>query len=66
MQRLTGIKQPTLILQGDHDLMIPTKGSHTLAGLIPDARIRIFPDAGHASLFQYSDEAAAEISAFLT
>ena len=38
LQRLTGIKSPTLVIQGDGDLMIPTKLSHLMAGLIPDAR----------------------------
>jgi pimeloyl-ACP methyl ester carboxylesterase len=65
LERLRGISQPTLILQGDDDLMIPTPGSHLLAGLIPDARIHIFPDAAHASIFQYPDEAAALVVDFL-
>src|SRR3954464_14623829 len=30
LQRLTGIAGPTLILQGDDDLMIPTKASHLM------------------------------------
>jgi pimeloyl-ACP methyl ester carboxylesterase len=51
--------------QGDDDLMIPTKGSHTMAGLIPDARLRIYPDAAHASLFQYPAEAARDVNEFL-
>ena len=65
LQRLTGIRNPTLILQGDNDLMIPTKLSHLMAGLIPDARIRIYPDAAHGFLFQYPTEVATEINAFL-
>ncbi|MEV4351191.1 alpha/beta hydrolase [Actinoplanes sp. NPDC049596] len=65
LQRLTGIAAPTLILQGDDDLMIPTKGSHTMAGLIPDARLRIYPDAAHASLFQYPADAAKDVNEFL-
>ncbi len=65
LQRLTGIRQRTLILQGDNDLMIPTKGSHLMAGLIPDATLHIFPDAAHASLFQYPREAADVVNAFL-
>jgi pimeloyl-ACP methyl ester carboxylesterase len=65
LQRLTGIESPTLIIQGDDDLMIPTKLSHLMAGLIPDARIRIYPDAAHGFLFQYPDEVAAEVNAFL-
>ena len=65
LQRLTGIKAPTLIIQGDNDLMIPTRLSHLMAGLIPDAALRIYPDAAHASLFQYPEEAAADVNAFL-
>jgi pimeloyl-ACP methyl ester carboxylesterase len=65
LQRLTGIQSPTLIIQGDGDLMIPTKLSHLMAGLIPDAQIRIYPDAAHGFLFQYPTEVAAEINAFL-
>jgi pimeloyl-ACP methyl ester carboxylesterase len=65
LQRLTGIQSPTLVLQGDNDLMIPTKGSYTLAGLIPDAQIRIYPDAAHASLFQYPAEVAKDVNDFL-
>lgn len=65
LQRLTGIKSPTLVIQGDDDLMIPTKLSHLMAGLIPDARIRIYADAAHGFLFQYPTEVAAEVNAFL-
>jgi pimeloyl-ACP methyl ester carboxylesterase len=65
LQRLTGIACPTLILQGDDDQMIPTRLSHLMAGLIPDASIRIYPDAAHASIFQYPAEAAEDINRFL-
>jgi pimeloyl-ACP methyl ester carboxylesterase len=65
LQRLTGIACPTLILQGDDDLMIPTKASHLMAGLIPDAELRIYPDAAHASIFQYPTEAAQDVNGFL-
>lgn len=66
LQRLTGIASPTLVLQGDNDLMIPTKLSNLLAGLIPNARIRIYPDAAHGFLFQYPKEVAAEVNDFLS
>jgi pimeloyl-ACP methyl ester carboxylesterase len=65
LQRLTGINRPTLIIQGDNDLMIPTKLSHLMAGLIPEAQIRIYPDAAHGFLFQYPIEVAAEVNTFL-
>src|SRR4051794_39632400 len=65
LQRLTGIQSPTLVIQGDGDLMIPTKLSHLMAGLIPDAAIRIYPDAAHGFLFQHASEVAADVNAFL-
>jgi len=66
LERLTAITQPTLILQGDNDLMIPTSGSHLMAGLIPNAQLHIFPDAAHASIFQYPDQAAEITTKFIT
>jgi pimeloyl-ACP methyl ester carboxylesterase len=65
LQRLTAIRCPTLIIQGDGDLMIPTKLSHLMAGLIPEAQIRIYPDAAHAFLFQEPEQVASDINAFL-
>ena len=65
VQRLTGIKSPTRIIQGDNDLMIITKLSHLMAGLIPNAQIRIYPDAAHGFLFQYPAEVAADVNTFL-
>jgi pimeloyl-ACP methyl ester carboxylesterase len=65
LQRLSAISCPTLIIQGDDDLMIPTPLSHLMAGLIPDAQIRIYPDAAHGVLFQYPTQVAAEVNAFL-
>ena len=66
LQRLTGIQSPTLVIQGDNDLMIPTMLSHLLAGLIPHGQIRIYPDAAHGFLFQYPSEVAAAVNTFLT
>jgi pimeloyl-ACP methyl ester carboxylesterase len=65
LQRLTGIQSPTLILQGDTDLMIPPKLSHLMAGLIPHAEIRIYEDAGHGFLFQYPGDVARQVNIFL-
>ena len=64
--RLRDISQPTLILQGDADIMIPTAASYILAGLIPNAKVTIYPDASHGSIFQYAAEAASETAVFLS
>jgi pimeloyl-ACP methyl ester carboxylesterase len=65
LQRLTAIAAPTLIIQGDRDRMIPTKLSHLMAGLIPHATIRLYPDAAHAFLFQEPEQVADDVNAFL-
>jgi hypothetical protein len=36
-----------------------------MAGLIPNAAIKIYPDASHGSIFQYAAEAAEDVNAFL-
>ncbi len=65
LQRLTGISSPTLILQGDSDLMLVPKQSHLMAGLIPDSRLVLYPNASHGSIFQYAETAAHDILSFL-
>jgi pimeloyl-ACP methyl ester carboxylesterase len=50
---LREIKQPTFILNGVHDVMIPTINSWHMAQNIPNAQLFIYPDAGHAAQFQY-------------
>jgi pimeloyl-ACP methyl ester carboxylesterase len=55
-QRAAGITVPTLIADGTEDRLDPVVNSRTLAGLIPRARLKLYPGAGHAFLFQ--DQAA--------
>lgn len=66
LARLAQISQPTLILQGDNDIMIPTKASYILAGMIPNATIHIYPNASHGSIFQHADQAAKDTLEFLS
>jgi pimeloyl-ACP methyl ester carboxylesterase len=54
--RAAEITAPTLIADGTTDRLDPLANSHDLAGLIPGARLALYPDAGHAFLFQ--DQAA--------
>jgi pimeloyl-ACP methyl ester carboxylesterase len=63
--RLAGITQPVLVAGGDNDRMVPTRNCHLLAEHLPDARLRLYPDAGHGFLFQYPAEFAGELEAFL-
>lgn len=52
---LNAIKQPTLVLNGIKDIMIPTINSWHLAQNIPNAQLLIYPDAGHGAQFQYPE-----------
>jgi pimeloyl-ACP methyl ester carboxylesterase len=65
LQRVSAIGQPVFIANGDSDPMILPHFSHLLAGLIPHASIKIYPDAGHGFLFQHASEFAADITEFL-
>ena len=63
--RLAGITQPVLVANGDNDHVVPTKNSYLLAERLPNARLMVYPDAGHGFLFQYPDEFAGEVERFL-
>jgi pimeloyl-ACP methyl ester carboxylesterase len=65
LNRLAGITQPVLVANGDNDRMVGTKNSYLLAERLPNARLKIYPDAGHGFLFQYPAEFAGEVERFL-
>jgi pimeloyl-ACP methyl ester carboxylesterase len=65
LERVSAIDKPVFIAAGDSDPMILPRYSHLLAGLIPDARLKIYPDAAHGFLFQHHAEFAADVDAFL-
>ena len=62
---LQQIKQPTLVVNGSHDIMVPTINSYILSQRIPDAQLILYPDSGHGSLFQYAELFVAHASRFL-
>lgn len=62
---LSKIVQPTLIINGNHDRMVPTENSYDLAIRIADSNLKIFDHAGHGSLFQYPREFVEMIKTFL-
>ncbi|WP_189317834.1 alpha/beta fold hydrolase [Streptomyces brasiliensis] len=65
LERLQGITQPVFVANGDSDPMILPRYSHLLAGLLPNAEIKIYPDAAHGFLFQHHEEFAADVTTFL-
>jgi pimeloyl-ACP methyl ester carboxylesterase len=62
---LKGIQQPTLVVNGIHDEMIPISNSYRLSENLPNAVLLAYPDSGHGSLFQYHQSFTRQASAFL-
>jgi pimeloyl-ACP methyl ester carboxylesterase len=65
LQRVAAIDLPVFVANGDSDPMILPRYSYLLAGLLPDARVTIYPDSAHGFLFQHHSRFAADVHAFL-
>jgi pimeloyl-ACP methyl ester carboxylesterase len=52
---LKTIQQPTLVVNGKHDLLVPTINSYILQQHLPNATLIIYPDSGHGAIFQFSE-----------
>jgi pimeloyl-ACP methyl ester carboxylesterase len=66
LERVSAIDKPVFVANGDNDPMILPRYSYLLAGLIPQARLKLYPDAAHGFLFQHHAEFAADVDAFLS
>jgi pimeloyl-ACP methyl ester carboxylesterase len=65
LERVSAIDRPVFVANGDSDPMILPRYSYLLTGLIPEARLKSYPDAAHGFLFQHHAEFAADVDAFL-
>jgi pimeloyl-ACP methyl ester carboxylesterase len=65
LQRLSSIRVPVLVVNGDSDPMILPHYSYLLAGLMPRASLKIYPDSAHGFLFQHHKSFAADVEKFL-
>lgn len=61
--RLGRIAAPALVLHGTADELIPSGNGELIAAKIPGARLRLFPDAGHALIAERADEVNEELLA---
>jgi pimeloyl-ACP methyl ester carboxylesterase len=66
LQRVSAIKVPVFVANGDSVPMILPRYSFLLGGLIPQASVKIYPDAAHGFLFQHHTSFAADVEAFLS
>jgi len=63
---LDALKQPTLVVNGDNDVIIYSINSWILQQHIPNAQLVIYPDANHGSLYQYPQRFVAHVHQFLS
>jgi pimeloyl-ACP methyl ester carboxylesterase len=63
---LKDIRQPTLVVNGVRDEMIPVRNSYWLSENLPNAVLLTYPDSGHGSLFQFHESFTRQVAAFLT
>lgn len=62
---LSVITQPVFIANGDHDLMVASSLSADMARRLPNAKLTIYPDAGHGGVFQHHRTFVPEVLNFL-
>jgi len=62
---LRDIRQPTLIVQGGNDVIVPTVNSYTLQQNLPNAQLIVYPDANHGSFYQYPELFVSQADQFL-
>lgn len=62
---LSKIKQPILVVNGEADRMVPTENSYDLVQRLLNSKLVIYKHAGHGAIFQYHQEFAKEVLAFL-
>jgi pimeloyl-ACP methyl ester carboxylesterase len=62
---LSRIGQPTLVVNGNNDIVIPTINSYRLYQGLPDAELVLYPDANHGAHFQYPARFSRRVIDFL-
>jgi pimeloyl-ACP methyl ester carboxylesterase len=63
---LKAIVPPTLVLNGDRDVIIYSMNSWILQQNLPNAQLILYPDAGHGSQYQYPQRFVQHAALFLS
>jgi pimeloyl-ACP methyl ester carboxylesterase len=64
-RRLATVRAPTLVADGTGDELDPTANGRLLAKTVRGSQLMLYPDAGHAFLFQDAPAFAARVDRFL-
>jgi pimeloyl-ACP methyl ester carboxylesterase len=63
--RLGELTLPVLVANGAHDVMIHAYASYAMSQRLPNAKVILYSDAGHAFLFQHAGDFGHEVLNFL-
>ena len=64
-QALPSTRQPTLVIWGDQDTVLPVAQAARFGNLLPNATVHVLPGCGHALTVDCADQVTPLLSAFL-
>ena len=62
---LHAIRQPTLVVSGSHDTMLPASNAYAMFKELSNAQLILYPDSGHGALFQHHETFVSHVRTFL-
>jgi pimeloyl-ACP methyl ester carboxylesterase len=62
---LRAIKQPTLVVCGSSDTMLPAENAYAMFKAMSNAHLMLYPDSGHGALFQHHEAFVSHVRSFL-
>ena len=66
LSRLAGIRQPTLVIVGDQDLLTPPWAAREVAQAIPGAQLQVLAGGGHCLFWEIPDKFNQTVIDFLS
>jgi pimeloyl-ACP methyl ester carboxylesterase len=62
---LRAIKQPTLVVSGSDDTMLPAENAFAIFKAMSNAHLMLYPDSGHGALFQHHEVFVSHVRTFV-
>jgi len=63
--QLREINAPTLLLWGEQNTFFPREEQEQLASTFPDARLKVYPETGHAVHWERPEQVVRDLQAFM-